>query len=169
MTEIVYPYLPEGRVIDYVATTDKFIGLAKAFARAQSLDKQMPCATVIVKDGLVIGIGANGSIHHEVHGCDRVRRGCKSGEGYDLCEGCNPVSHSEAKAIRNALNLDAGSKYNLRDARLYLWGHWYCCKDCWDKMIDVQIGEVCLMHGSQVLFNKEVEGNIVGRQFEAAK
>jgi hypothetical protein len=37
---------------------------------------------------------------------------------------------------------------------LYLWGHWWCCKLCWDKMIEVGIKNVYLMEGVDKLFKK---------------
>lgn len=99
---VAYPYLPEGRSISYVPRDDKFMALAKAWARAQSLDTKMPGTAVVVKNGRVIGIGANGSTYHKEHGCERVRLGCKSGQGYELCEGCSPKNHSEPTANLNS-------------------------------------------------------------------
>ena len=169
MSEIAYPYLPEGEKINYVPMTHKFMRLAKAFARAQSLDDKMPGAAVVVKDGQVIGIGANGSRHHKDHGCERVRLNCKSGEGYELCPGCHPINHSESCAILSAINMHHGSREPLRGAALYLWGHWWLCKDCWGAVQNAQIGDVYLMEKSEILFNREAPGNIVGRQFETAE
>lgn len=157
-----YPYLPERKVIRYVAASNIFMALAKEFAREHSLDKTMPGAAVVVKNGLVIGIGANGSDYHKKNKCQRVALGCRTGEGYELCEGCHPKNHSEARAIQNAE--DNGNE--TEGADLYLWGHWWCCKPCWDKMIQVGISGVFLVEESEVLFNKEHPQNIVGRQFE---
>jgi hypothetical protein len=179
---ITYPYLPEGRVIEYVPADDPWMGFARQIARRESLDKTMPGASVITAPPgaaidvggssvvlahghgeAIVGFGANGSAHHETHGCERVRRGCRSGEGYDLCEGCSPKNHSEAKAIADARRVGIT---DLRGYNLYLWGHWWCCKDCWDAMIAAGIARVFLLKGSEVLFNKDAPGNVVGRQFE---
>lgn len=162
MAQVKYPYLPADRAIHYVPDDDIFMSLAKAFARAQSLDAVMPGAAVLVKNGRVIGIGANGSDYHKSHQCQRVVLGCKSGEGYELCEGCNPKNHSEATAIASAER----SGYLTEDSDLYLWGHWWCCGPCWDKMIAAGIRNVYLVEDSEVLFNKEHPRNIVGRQFQ---
>lgn len=161
MANIRYPYLPEGRIIEYVPESNQFMAVAKYLASFDSLDKTMPGAAVIVKDGEIIGGGANGSDYHEKHGCERVRLGCKTGEGYELCEGCHPKNHSEPKAIRDAQN----SENETQGADLYLWGHWWCCKWCWNAMIEAGINRVFLLKGSEILFNKEHPGNIVGRQF----
>jgi Cytidine and deoxycytidylate deaminase zinc-binding region. len=118
MSEIKYPYIPEGRVIWYVGITDLHMAFAKYFARFHSLDSVMPGAAVIVQGNEVLGVGANGSEYHKTQKCRRVILGCKSGEGYELCEGCHPKNHSEAKAIRDAQ--EQGN--NIRNADLYLWG-----------------------------------------------
>ena len=160
---VAYPYIPEGRVIEYVSATDVFMALAKSFAKAQSLDAVMPGAAVIVKDGKVLGLGANGSDYHKMHQCERVKQGCKSGEGYELCEGCHPKNHSERTAVADA-RLRAGDAA-VQGADLYLWGHWWCCEPCWQAMNDAGIGHVFLLERSEALFNKENPQNIVGKQF----
>lgn len=160
--KITYPYLPEGREIKYVSLVNLYMSTTFWHAKKYSLDKTMPGAAVIVKDGQIIGIGANGSDYHKTHQCQRVLLGCKTGEGYELCEGCHPKNHSEAKAIEDAKRRG----FETTGADLYLWGHWWCCKPCWDKMIEAGIRNVHLLLGSKKLFNKEHPENIVGKQFE---
>lgn len=160
--KIEYPYLPEGRTIEYVPADNLFMKAARDYAKIHSLDTVMPGAAVIVKDDKIIGMGANGSDYHETHECDRVKLGCKSGEGYELCEGCHPKNHSEPSAIADAVQ--AGQ--DTAGADLYLWGHWWCCQPCWETMIDSGINHVYLLEGSEKLFNKEDPDNIVGRQFD---
>lgn len=158
---IEYPYMPDAGEIVYVDLDNEFMQLAKEFARIESLDKVMPNTSVIVKSGEVLGIGANGSNYHETNGCERVRRNIPTGQGYDLCEGCNPKNHGEAKAISNAL--ERLSSEDLQDAEIYLWGHWWCCESCWSTMLDKGISTVYLLESSEVLFNREESGNIIGR------
>jgi|SRR3989338_6063145 len=165
MTIIKYPFLPEGRKIEYVTASDVYMKLARAFAEAQSLDAVMPGAAVIVYKGRVIGIGANGSDYHKTHACQRVAIKCKSGEGYELCEGCHPKNHSEAKAINVAVA--QGHRIDLWGADLYLWGHWWCCEPCWIAMLQAGINNVYLLESSEILFNKEHADNIVGKQFQS--
>jgi deoxycytidylate deaminase len=164
MAGVNYPYLPEGRYFGYVGAQNKFMVIAREFARCNSLDEVMPGAAVVVKNDIVIGAGANGSYYHKSHKCRRVILGCKSGQAYELCEGCHPKNHSEPSAIRDAQHRGK----NTKGADLYLWGHWWCCKHCWDSMIDAGINRVFLLENSEVLFNKEHPENIVGRQFELA-
>jgi deoxycytidylate deaminase len=136
--------------------------MAKEYAKKHSLDKTMPGAAVLVKDGKIIGIGANGSDYHAREGCRRVELGCKKGEGYRLCPGCSPENHSEYQAIKDAWR----RKIDPTGADLYLWGHWWCCEDCWKSMIRSLLENVYLLEGSHILFNKEHPDNVVGKQFE---
>lgn len=164
MANIIYPYLPEGRTIEYVPESNHFMAFARHLAEFESLDKTMPSAAIIVKNGEIIGGGANGSDYHERRGCERVRLGFRTGEGYEFCEGCHPKNHSESKAVQDARN----NENQTQDAYLYLWGHWWCCKWCWNTMIKAGIKKVILMDKSEIFFNKEHPDNIVGRQFEHA-
>ncbi len=160
---ITYPYMPPVGIIEYVPISNPFMALARAYARVQSRDAVMPGAAVVVKDNRVIGMGANGSDYHSTRQCERVLRGCKSGEGYELCEGCHPKNHSERTAVadaRNRLGKDA-----VWFSNLYLWGHWWCCEPCWEAMNGAGILRVFLLEDSEMLFNKEDPHNIVGKQF----
>lgn len=160
---INYPYIPTKKgSISYVSSENLFMEEAKATAREQSLDLVMPTGVVIVKDGKIIGRGANGSNYHETHGCERVKQGVATGQGYDLCEGCHPKNHAEPKAVNDALS----KGLDLSDATLYLWGHWWCCESCWEVMLSVGIRTVYLLSNSECLFNKQHPDNIVGKQFD---
>jgi len=74
----------------YVSSEDAFILEAKDFAKKNSLDPAHPTGAVIVKNGKIIGRGANGTDHHEKNGCARKEQNISTGEGYDLCDGCHP-------------------------------------------------------------------------------
>ena len=69
---IEYPYLPKGREILYVKEDYPYMKFAKKFAKEYSLDKTMPNSSIIVKDAVIIGTGANGSNYHKKYGCYRV-------------------------------------------------------------------------------------------------
>ncbi len=53
-------------------------------------------------------------------------------------------------AIRDALNEDK----NLKGASLYLDGHWWMCKPCWDLIIKVGITKTYLRKNSMELYKK---------------
>lgn len=150
--EIVYPYLPEGREILYVPEDHEHMQAAKKAAETKSLDKQFPTGAVVVKDNIVIGEGANGSLIHEQIGCERKRLNIPTGQGYELCEGCHPDNHAEPKAIRDALE----KKLLDTDVDLYLWGHWWCCEGCWKWMDEHGIRNVYLVENAQERFTKKV-------------
>jgi deoxycytidylate deaminase len=159
---LVYPYIPEGRTIEYVPASNFYMRVAMEFARLESLDKVHPTGSVVVRDEKIIGFGANGTDYHEKNGCERKRRQIPTGQGYELCEGCHPKNHSEPRAIN-----DAKSGGNSpENADLYLWGHWWCCKWCWDSILEGRIKQVYLLEGSEILFDRGREGNIIGRQFK---
>ena len=162
---IDYPYMPEGGRIQYVPADHKFMQIAKAYAQRESYDQHMPNCSVIVRDGEILGIAANGSDYHELYGCERKRLNSPTGQDYDKCEGCSPENHGEAKAIANALS-SLGKNVSLEDAEVYLWGHWWCCEPCWNRMLGKGINTVNLIEKSQILFNRDVPGNIVGHQFD---
>jgi len=71
---------------------------------------------VVVKDGLLVSYATN-----EHSPC--LREGYPTGEGYELCEGCNYHNHAEFKAVQD---IDGG--------HLYLIGHTYACEPCRKEM-----------------------------------
>jgi deoxycytidylate deaminase len=58
--------------------------------------------------------------------------------------------HAEPRAVRDARK----NCSDINDADLYLWGHWWCCKPCWDAMIGAGIKNVYLLDESIALFKK---------------
>ncbi|MEM2916719.1 MAG: deaminase [Candidatus Woesearchaeota archaeon] len=160
--KIIYPYIPEGKTILYVSAHHHIMKKLENYARAMSLDKEHPTASFVVRNGEIIGRGANGSGYHEKHGCERKKLNTPTGQGYELCEGCHPRNHSEQKAIRYAR--EAG--HNTENADIYLWGDWWICEPCWKAILEARINDVYLMEGSEYLFNKEDCRNIIGKIFE---
>ncbi len=134
------PYLPKSREILYVSSENKFMKAAQKFAERNSQDKKFKTGAVIVKDGKIIGQGANGSSFHEKFGCLRKFFHVKTGQKYWLCPGCSPQNHAEQKAIKDAKFRGISTK----EADLYLWGHWWCCQSCWEKMIKAGIKNIYL-------------------------
>ena len=64
-SRITYPYLPEGRTIKYVNENDSFMQVAKKIAKAFSLDATMSGGAIVVIEGIVVGVGSNGSDYHK--------------------------------------------------------------------------------------------------------
>jgi deoxycytidylate deaminase len=158
---IHYPYLPRDRTILYLPADDPYMRLARDAARWYSLDKIQKVGAIIHKDRKIIGYGANGSNYHETHGCERKHLGSRTGEDYHLCPGCDPRNHAEAKAIACARE----SGHDTTNASMYLWGHWWACKPCWDEIIRARIANIYLLEGSERLFDRDHPDNIIGRQF----
>lgn len=155
-----YPYLPKGREILYVSGDNEFMKLAQKTAQEMSTDVLHSTGAVIVKDGVVIAKAANISAlgrfdilkkWHKKGLCLRKIFKVKTGEKYWLCPGCaGPRNHAEQQAIMKAKS----ASNDVRGADLYLWGHWWCCESCWNKMIDAGISNVYLLDESQKLFSK---------------
>ncbi len=138
------PYLPLGWEVLYVPVENEFMMEARKSADILSTDVSHPTGAVVVKDGIIIGRGANSALFHKWVGC--VRKGLRkffpvpSGKMYWTCFGCSPKFHAEQQALRDAKKKGHSSK----GADLYLWGHWWCCESCWGKMIDSGITRVFL-------------------------
>ena len=144
MSVIPYPYLPKGREIKFVEEDNQYILMAKEISIQSGCIKQ-PTGSVVVKDGKVIGKGTNAG--RKVEKCPRVEKGSKTGEDYYLCkEICLQEGHAEAQAIKNAQG-------DTNGADLYLYGHWWCCRDCWEKIIKAGIKNVYLIKGAYEKFN----------------
>lgn len=131
----------------YAGEDDPFMREARRMAEEQSLDPNWPTGVVVVsaKGRRIIGRGANGSKYHQKYGCRRKELGIKTGERYDLCQGCDPRHHAEVRAIEDVVA--AGS--DPVGAEVYLWGHWWCCDSCWQVMIDAGIKNVYLVKGAR--------------------
>ncbi len=113
-----------------------------------------PTAAVIVKNGKIIGRGTN-KIKIKVDICPRKLLGYRSGTGYEICKTvCGQKGHAEVVAIRNALN----KTKSLKGASLYLDGHWWICKNCWNRIIEVGIGRVYLRKDSIEIYKKQIQG-----------
>lgn len=152
-----YPYLPKGKTYQYIPSSNAYIKRAKEITKF--LRKKNPNAvvtgSVIVKENKIISEGINSPLHDSF--CPRTAFEYPSGHGYDVCPNhCHPVNHSEAQAIKHAKEKNI-STYG---ADLYLYGHWWCCKMCWDAMLAVDIKNVYLIEGATELFFAPISGKI---------
>ncbi len=143
------PYLPLGKELLEVDCHYKFMSEARKFSLKNNKDEGHPTGAIIVKNGEIIGSGANGSSFHEYLFCVRKFFKAETGKYYSLCRGCSPKNHAEQKAIKNA-------KGNTNNADLYLWGHWWCCESCWDAMIEAGIKNVFLANNAFKLFETRI-------------
>lgn len=137
---IKHPFLSMKLPVAYGESN--FLKEAQHVAESESSEAKQQTGTVIVAQDETIGRGSNGSKYHKLHGCERVRLGIPTGQRYDLCEGCNPKNHAEAKAIVDAIK--NGHKDQLQGATAYVWGHWWCCEPCTTAMINAGIKQVVL-------------------------
>lgn len=153
-----YPYLPEGREIKYVPKDNEFMEKAMDARNTESTEHNFPTGAVVVKDNEIIGIGANQAsiknkslikLHKKI--CIRKILRIPSGQKYWLCPGCASYKHhAESRAVIDAKK----NRGNIEGADLYLYGHWWCCKPCWDSMIKAGIRDVYLVENATKLFKK---------------
>lgn len=157
--KITYPYIPEGRSILFVPNDNVFMQRAMGSAKLTSTDLNHPTGAVVVKGGVIIGEASNQSGYkqtflinaHKQWFCIRKWFKVKSGTNYWLCPGCaTSKNHAETRACMDAIKKKGKDSVNGSD--LYLWGHWWCCKPCWDTMIESGINNVYLQEGSEITF-----------------
>lgn len=146
---VKYPFLPEGREILYVDLDNEFMAKAKDLCRESGCAKQ-PTGAVIVKDGKIIGTGTNaGRLATECPRWDSP-----TGENYGPCKDvCHQTGHAEANAVKEMTKNYSESEYENAD--IFLYGHWWCCQNCWKAMEEGKIKNVYLLKNSENLFNPE--------------
>jgi len=146
---IKYPFLPEGKAYLYIAESNPFMLAAKQAAGGHGCRKHATGA-VAVKDGNIVATGNNAGVHVTV--CPRVYKGYGTGQGYRYCkEYCDQSGHAEVVLCRTAQE----QNIDLTGTDVYLYGHWWCCENCWNHMLQAGIARVYLMEGSQKLFNDQ--------------
>ena len=133
-------YCPPHKRIIGLPSNNFYLLAAKEFALAKAKDPKYKLGAVLVKDGRILGFGANGTDYHIKHGCRRQELGIPTGEQHELCPGCNPAYHAEQDAINNALK-EHSVKY-ITGFDLYMYGHWHCCISCWNKMLIAGVNQV---------------------------
>jgi deoxycytidylate deaminase len=139
------PYLPDGRNVQYVPEDNSFMARARELCSGNQFFCKQPTAAVIVKGKKIVAEGVNGD-EPRLAFCPRQVLDCKTGQGYEFCPGCQPRNHGEGTAIRKS------DDQGLASADLYLYGHWWCCKQCWDEMIAAGIKNVYLVERATELF-----------------
>ncbi len=148
--------MPEGKTIHYIPLGNSLMQEAVRVRNEKSTDLAVPTGAIVARNGVVLGQGANQSAlknptwiaFHKKY-CIRRMLGVPSGQKYWICPGCAGFSqHAEARAIKDALRRHG----TIAGADLYLYGHWWACKPCWDKMIKAGIQNVYLVEGASELF-----------------
>jgi deoxycytidylate deaminase len=147
-----------------------FMQAAKAAEVKYSQTPIFPIGIVAVKGGEVVAQAGNGNGYHEKNfetpghrkGCvrrflndEREKQGLpkfKGGEGFEFCPGCHTDSHAEA----NLTKIAKENNVDLTDADIYMYGHFWCCKPCWEKMLRAGVNDVYIVENADKFADKEV-------------
>jgi deoxycytidylate deaminase len=156
---------------NFIEDNNEYIEAARKAAIDLSLTSVFPIGMVAEKNGQIIARSGNGNGYHENNlnapghkkGCirrylndEREAKGLekfKSGEGFELCPGCHTDNHAEANLIRESKKNNTYD--SLNGANVYMYGHFWCCKDCWQKMIGAGIKNVFLPKMADSFRDKE--------------
>jgi deoxycytidylate deaminase len=153
MSSISYPYIPDGDRL-YFVSKDHPCMQAAAQARANFAgDTSFPVGAVIGMDNKCLVKAGNGYNRGGgvIHICPRIVLNMPSGKGYDLCDLHNSSGHAEQMVIKAA----AEKNISTRGCNLYLYGHWWCCKQCWNAMREAGINKVFLIENAHKVFSRE--------------
>lgn len=135
-------------VLDQIAETKKWLGIAKAVSERSGCLK-LQVGAVIVKDGESIGYGFNDAAPKEAY-CPRADM--PSGTAYFLCSThCSQTHHSETMAINSV-----APSMNCEGATIYIFGHYMICEECREAMIHYGIREVYLKKDGKSKISKVV-------------
>ena len=144
--------------------TSPFWDAAKEAAVKHSLTPDFPIGIIAVKNNEVVAEAGNGNGYHQKNenteghkdGCVRkyLRQEAKNagyaipkGLSHDMCPGCHTDSHAEANLIK--------TRANLEGADIYMYGHFWCCKSCWQKMKAAGVNDVYLPEDNMKFDTKE--------------
>ena len=148
--KVQYPYLPKGRKILYVPLSNKMMKEAKKICDEQTGCCWWPTGAVVVKNNKIIGRGANSGVLQQL--CPRIQKKAPTGTGYEDCKKiCKQTSHAEISSINDALK----NNHSPAGADLYLFGHWWCCKPCWDYIIKHKIKKIFLLNDAHYIFKRD--------------
>lgn len=150
--QVEYPYLPEGRKFKYVDHDHPMMVEAAKAREVNSGDPSYPVGAVMVKDGKIIARAGNGyNQGRQTHICPRLVLECPSGTGYDLCTLHDSPGHAEQMCVDQARE----EGIDTQGADLYMYGHWWACEPCWNKMIDAGVRDVYLTYDAHERFARD--------------
>jgi deoxycytidylate deaminase len=162
-----YPFAPP-IPYKFVDIDNKYMKKAGEVAKTRSGCSWWPTSAVVVKNDKIIGTGANWEEGKFTIPCPRYEQNYETGKGYHLCKKVcknENFTHAEVASILDA----QANGYNPKNADLYLFGHWWACKDCWNKIQEAEIKQVYLIKNAHKLFTRENRGKMMDKLIEKHK
>jgi deoxycytidylate deaminase len=153
ITGIKYPYMPEGRQLEYVPHDHPFMQTAAMARKECAGDSLFPVGIVLVKNDQVVASAGNGFNRGTgaKHVCPRIVLECPSGQGYELCHLHDPEGHAEPMLMAEAKRL--GIDPSGCDA--YMYGHWWACEPCWKALIDAGVHDLYVTEDAHERFSRD--------------
>lgn len=154
MTPAEWPArVPEGLNVRFASMDDTFMQKAFLYAYKNTFGTMTTTSSVVVLHDEIIGRGINGDgFHVREQKCLRI--GGTVGQDYESCPGCHPDNHSERVALREA----QVTRTSLKNAELYLYGHWWSCEPCMRAILNADIKTIYILENSRPLFDRSLDG-----------
>lgn len=112
---------------------------AKQIASFSRCRKQQVGCVLVAAGGAIVGVGSN-DVRYPLDECPR--KSSPTGQGYEMCvNACHQYGHAEVEAVRDYMA--AGQPE--RPISAYLWGHYYACQDCMNKLQYVGVETVFIL------------------------
>lgn len=145
--------VPDGLTIKFVGMDNPYMQRALLQAVENRFEGMTVTSSVVVLGSEIVGRGINGDgFHQREKKC--LRAGGAVGQDYESCPGCHPDNHSERTALRQAQKNGA----DLRNAELYMYGHWWSCEPCMTAVRNAGITTLYVLADSRPLFDRAVDG-----------
>lgn len=147
------PFTPDAArgVYEYVNLDNPWMQRAREVRSGLGRGCNWSVGAVLVRDDEELSVGGNNEeVTEQPLFCVRRVLGCTSGVDYHLCDLCSG-SHAEQSALKKARQ----NNIDVSGATVYLYGHWWGCKSCWDELVQAGVSRMCLVERATELFEAQ--------------
>ncbi|OGY73937.1 MAG: hypothetical protein A3H61_02015 [Candidatus Jacksonbacteria bacterium RIFCSPLOWO2_02_FULL_44_20] len=145
---------------EYAPASHPFMQEARAEAYKSGCGSRQIGAVIVNKETVIArGHNARDRVSSP---CPRAIQNIPSGIGYNLCPECIEENHTEADALRNARLAGVDTE----NGEMYIFGHWWACESCWDKVRSAGITKIYLVKRAREMFQER--GVLSGKRWYQA-